>query len=153
MRLAERISALNDKVKVSVNDTTSDYLLNKLVAGIGITLTENNNGLNESITISTTSGAISGLNISMNQQSKDYLELNSAIWVICFSFDQSGTFYDNCALYPKVHSIASNCLFELGLLSKPGYGTCCNGDCCPCSCGPCLSLDLELLWMGGRLEG
>jgi len=42
----------DELVKVSSNDTTGNYLLNKLVAGTNITLTENNNGGNETITIS-----------------------------------------------------------------------------------------------------
>ena len=37
--------------KISATDTTSDYLGNKLVAGTGITLSVNNSGANESITI------------------------------------------------------------------------------------------------------
>jgi hypothetical protein len=40
-----------DTVKVSANDTTSGYLNGKLIAGSNITLTENNNGANETLTI------------------------------------------------------------------------------------------------------
>lgn len=40
-------------VKVSSNDTTGGYLNGKLVAGTGITLTENNNGGDETLTIAT----------------------------------------------------------------------------------------------------
>lgn len=39
-------------VLVSSNDTTVGYLNGKLVAGTGITLTENNNGGNETFTLS-----------------------------------------------------------------------------------------------------
>jgi hypothetical protein len=39
------------EVAVSANDTTPDYLDAKLVAGTGITLTENNDGGNETLTI------------------------------------------------------------------------------------------------------
>jgi hypothetical protein len=55
----ERLTSLEsskDRVKVSSNDTTTDYLLNKLAAGIGISLTETNPGGNEDVTI-----AVSGL--------------------------------------------------------------------------------------------
>jgi hypothetical protein len=38
-------------LKVSSNDTTGGYLNGKLVAGTGITLTENNNGANETLTV------------------------------------------------------------------------------------------------------
>lgn len=47
----------NGKAKVSSNDTTPDFLLSKLVAGSNITLTENNNGGNETITIASTGGS------------------------------------------------------------------------------------------------
>ena len=46
----------DDKAKVSSNDTTAGYLNGKLVAGSNITFTENNNGGNETLTISAASG-------------------------------------------------------------------------------------------------
>jgi hypothetical protein len=52
-------SADDEKVKVSANDTTANYLLSKLTAGSGITLTETNNGGNETITVEATGGAAS----------------------------------------------------------------------------------------------
>jgi hypothetical protein len=45
----ETISTANDKAGVSSNDTTPDYLKNKLVAGSGVTLTEQNDGGNETL--------------------------------------------------------------------------------------------------------
>lgn len=50
----------DELAKVSANDTTSGYLNGKLVAGSNITLTENNDGGNETLTIASTS---SGMNI------------------------------------------------------------------------------------------
>jgi hypothetical protein len=44
-------AAEDNKVKVSANDTTADFLLNKLDAGAGITLTEINDAGDESIQI------------------------------------------------------------------------------------------------------
>lgn len=44
----------DEKAKVSANDTTAGYLNGKLVAGTKITLTENNDGGNETLTIATT---------------------------------------------------------------------------------------------------
>ncbi|KKL50615.1 hypothetical protein LCGC14_2303700, partial [marine sediment metagenome] len=41
----------DEKSKVSANDTTAGYLNGKLIAGTGITLTENNNGGNETLSI------------------------------------------------------------------------------------------------------
>ena len=42
------------KVSVSANDTTPNFLLSKLTAGTGISLSETNNGGNETITITNT---------------------------------------------------------------------------------------------------
>lgn len=44
----------DEKAKISANDTTAGYLNGKLVAGTGITLTENNDGGNETLTIAST---------------------------------------------------------------------------------------------------
>lgn len=41
----------DENVKVSANDTTAGYLFEKLIAGTNITITENNDGSNETITI------------------------------------------------------------------------------------------------------
>jgi hypothetical protein len=46
---------IDEKVKISANDITPGYLIDKLVAGANITFTENDDGGNESITIATTS--------------------------------------------------------------------------------------------------
>lgn len=43
----------DEKAKVSSNDTTAGYLNGKLVAGTGITFTENNDGSNETLSIGT----------------------------------------------------------------------------------------------------
>lgn len=45
------VGGASGAVKVSANDLTSDFLLTKLVAGTGITLTENNDGGAETLTI------------------------------------------------------------------------------------------------------
>ncbi len=44
----------DEKAKVSANDTTPGYLNGKLVAGAGVTLTENNDGGNETLTLAAT---------------------------------------------------------------------------------------------------
>lgn len=51
---------LDEKAKVSANDTTAGYLNGKLVAGANITITENNNGGNETLTITATAAPSSG---------------------------------------------------------------------------------------------
>ena len=45
---------VDKKVRVSSNDKVSSFLNGKLVAGAGITFTENNNGANETLTIAST---------------------------------------------------------------------------------------------------
>ncbi|MDD5342779.1 MAG: tail fiber domain-containing protein [Patescibacteria group bacterium] len=51
----------DELVKVSSNDTTAGYLNGKLVAGSNITLTELNNGANETLQISATGGSADNL--------------------------------------------------------------------------------------------
>ena len=50
--------------RISGGDTTPNYLLNKLVAGAGVTLTKNNPGANETITITSASGSFSTTTIN-----------------------------------------------------------------------------------------
>lgn len=47
----QTLTTTDELVKVSANDTTAGYLNGKLVAGTGISLTENNNGGDETLTI------------------------------------------------------------------------------------------------------
>ena len=62
-------------VKISSNDTTSDYLENKLVAGTNVTLTTQNEGGNENIKIDVSGGASDELvKISANDTTAGYLE-------------------------------------------------------------------------------
>lgn len=48
------LSIADEKAKVSANDTTSGYLNGKLIAGTNITLTENDDGGNETLIIAAT---------------------------------------------------------------------------------------------------
>lgn len=61
-------AATDEKAKVSSNDTTPGFLNGKLVAGANVTLTENNNGGNETLTISAAGGA-TGFTASQNTSS------------------------------------------------------------------------------------
>lgn len=61
---SEAASSVDEKVKVSSNDTTAGYLNGKLVAGSNITLTENNDGSNETLTIASSGESISGCVLS-----------------------------------------------------------------------------------------
>jgi|688.fasta_scaffold93125_4 hypothetical protein len=61
-------SSADEKAKVSSNDTTAGYLNGKLVAGTNVTLTENNNGGDETLTISA-AGGVTGFTSSQNTAS------------------------------------------------------------------------------------
>lgn len=50
----------DEKAKVSIDDTTGDYLLNKLTAGAGVTLTETNPAGDEEITIAAVNTVATG---------------------------------------------------------------------------------------------
>jgi hypothetical protein len=56
---ASKIFDISDKASVSSNDTTPGYLNGKLVAGTNVTLTEGNDGGNETLTISAEGGVSS----------------------------------------------------------------------------------------------
>lgn len=68
----------DEKVKVSANDTTAGYLNGKLVAGSGITLTENNDGGDETLTVAfdNTGGYITGPTDSTLTETGDTLGIN-----------------------------------------------------------------------------
>ena len=61
-------AATDEKAKVSDNDTTAGFLNGKLVAGTNVTLTENNNGGDETLTISA-AGGVTGFIGSQNTAS------------------------------------------------------------------------------------
>lgn len=67
----------DEKAKVSSNDTTTNYLENKLIAGSNITIAVNNEGANEQLQISATVSGIPGndekVKISSNDTTADYL--------------------------------------------------------------------------------
>jgi uncharacterized protein YndB with AHSA1/START domain len=74
--LIASITAGNDElVKISANDTTSDYLISKIVAGsANITVTEVNDGGNETLEIDVVGGGTDELaKISANDTTSDYL--------------------------------------------------------------------------------
>lgn len=62
------LSGVNDKVKVSSNDTTEDYLINKIVGGDGIaTPTQVNDGSDEDISLAIDLATNPGLEFSSGQ--------------------------------------------------------------------------------------
>jgi len=67
------LAATDEKAKVSANDSTSGFLNGKLVAGTGITFTENNDGANETLTITATAPA------SSNVQAVDTPSINTTV--------------------------------------------------------------------------
>lgn len=67
-------AATDELAKVSSNDTTAGYLNGKLVAGSGIVLTENNNGGNETLTISANAVDLDvKVSVSANDTTAGYL--------------------------------------------------------------------------------
>jgi hypothetical protein len=56
-------AATDELAKVSANDTTAGYLNGKLLSGTGVTLTENNDGANETLTLTVNQGEIDHTNI------------------------------------------------------------------------------------------
>lgn len=67
-------AATDEKAKISSNDTTAGYLNGKLVAGSGIVLTENNNGGNETLTISANAVDLDvKVSVSANDTTAGYL--------------------------------------------------------------------------------
>ena len=72
LRNLSAFAVVNDvfKVKVSSDDTTANFLLQKLAAGAGITLTETSGGGNETLTIA----ADSLVTISTNDTTPGFLE-------------------------------------------------------------------------------
>lgn len=57
-----RLTAISsdEKAKVSANDSTTDFLANKLVAGSGVTVTELNDGANEDLEFAADFGTLAG---------------------------------------------------------------------------------------------
>lgn len=76
------------KVKVSVTDTTSDYLISKIIAGSGIAIDQNNIGGNESLTIRATgsfseiavTGTINDSNVGFSASSTPTYVIINGIW-------------------------------------------------------------------------
>lgn len=61
------LSGSDEKAKVSINDTTQDYLINKMTGGSGMTLTETNDGSNETIDFDVDLATDPGLEFSSDQ--------------------------------------------------------------------------------------
>lgn len=71
--------SLDEKVKVSSSDTTSEFLIDKLSAGSNITITQSDGGGNESLTISSSAadGYIdAGCNIIVDTRDDGYKEIS-----------------------------------------------------------------------------
>lgn len=82
----------SNQVKVSSNDTTAGYLNGKLVAGSNITLTENNDGGNETLTISSTaSGGGGGSGTTYTSGTPATIQVNNDSNTISQNFDGNFT--------------------------------------------------------------
>ena len=72
-------SATDELIKVSANDTIAGYLNGKLVAGAGISLTENNDGGNETLTVANTSPGISDHTLLSNIGTNSHATIDTHI--------------------------------------------------------------------------
>lgn len=63
----------DEQVKVSSNDTTAGFLNGKLVAGTNVSLTETNDGGNETLVIAATAGLDERVKVSANDTTAQYL--------------------------------------------------------------------------------
>ena len=61
MDIKRKGTIADEKVKISLNDTIADFLIAKLVAGLNITITEQNDGGNETLEIKSTATGITAL--------------------------------------------------------------------------------------------
>lgn len=86
----------DEKVKVSANDTTEGYLNGKLVAGSNITLTENNDGANETLTIAST--GVSAGSITRSSLSTATVELAGSL-----NTDTTLITLNAYAFFPMIH--------------------------------------------------
>lgn len=77
----------SNKVMVSSNDTTAGYLNGKLVAGSNITLTENNDGGNETLTIASTASGGGGTGRTYTSGTPATIQVNNDTNTISQNFD------------------------------------------------------------------
>lgn len=72
----------DEVAKVSSNDTTAGYLNGKLVAGSGISLTENNNGGNETLTIANSAPGDTVYTVTLNDCENTLVDVNMVSFTV-----------------------------------------------------------------------
>ena len=72
----------DELAKVSSNDTTAGYLNGKLVAGSGISLTENNNGANETLTIANSAPGDTVYTVTLNDCENTNVDVNMVSFTV-----------------------------------------------------------------------
>lgn len=72
-KIAAIPSGVDERVKVSANDTFADFLANKFVSGANISITEQNDGSFESLLVSAVIPDTDRVSVSANDTSADYL--------------------------------------------------------------------------------
>jgi hypothetical protein len=144
-------SGADEKAKVSANDTTAGYLNGKLVAGSNITLTENNNGGNETLTIAA-SGAGGGTVVPGTMQGR--LTLSSTLPVPTADVTAATTVYllpykgNQAALYDGSSAWAYHAIPDAGVSASVPASTDTNYDVYLYDNGGTLTLDL-VAWTNG----
>tara|TARA_Y100000310_G_scaffold313881_1_gene362752 strand:- start:87 stop:464 length:378 start_codon:yes stop_codon:yes gene_type:complete len=94
-----RTRSLDENVKVTSNDTTSDLLLAKLSAGVGITLTELNDGGNEQVEISGTSAFWTEDEFTPGLGQVSFILTSAPVDPDSFSLHVNGVVYDDVVDY------------------------------------------------------
>lgn len=99
--VSSTVTDTNDKAKVSSNDTTAGYLNGKLVAGSGITLTEGNNGGDETLTIAASGGGGGSTVTEYTVTTNDAENTTSQITVLTFTIP-ANTFGDGDVVWWEI---------------------------------------------------
>lgn len=116
---SEAVNGVDEKVKVSSDDTTAGYLEQKIIAGAGIAVTTNNPGANETFTISSAAGASSsGMWLSSNGGNNCTVHAGSIVInnvIYSLSTDQSLTISGYLRDGEVVNSAAILYLYAVGV--------------------------------------
>lgn len=98
-------SSTDERVKVSANDTTSDFLLSKVVAGANVTITEQNDGGNESIVIAASAGTALNNVLTVVGTNTAITNANDVVLVDCNGVDVTITLPDASLVTGKIFYI------------------------------------------------
>lgn len=111
----ETICVGNYKIKISSTDTTPDYLLNKLVPGTNVTITQVGTGGNETLVFASTSGGFSGL------QEKSTTTPNGVLTTFAFAHTPLMILYNGqVQLLTTDYTVSSNNVSFVSIVPQTG---------------------------------